>query len=212
MRRRPRVPDASRRARKSGFPMTRTVFLRMRLVHAKGAGRDAGKAEGRRQAADLVRPRPDHPARLETRRALAAHPARHEGGDDEMARHLAIAVAVDHLDMVVEADDRGRDADLFVELAQGGLLERFAHFDETAGKREQAFGRRPVARGEQNAPVADDRKGRRKQRMLGIGPLRHVTPSEARRRRKKALPPTPVLDSRRQTYWPPSMCSSAPFT
>ena len=104
-----------------------------------------------------------------------------------MARHLAIAVAVDHLDMVVEADDRGRDADLFVELAQGGLLERFAHLDETAGKREQAFGRRPVARGEQDAPVADDRKGRRKQRMLGIGPPRHVTPSEARRRRKKAL-------------------------
>ena len=43
-----------------------------------------------------------------------------------MARHLPVVVTLDHLDMIVEADDRGRDADLLLELTQGGLFERLA--------------------------------------------------------------------------------------
>ena len=102
-----------------------------------------------------------------------------------------VAVETDRLDVIDEGENLRGDADLFGELAQGGLAQRLADFHDAARQRIEAGQRRARAPRDEDAPLAEHRDRRRQNRPRGIEPFIHARP---------------------QTCWPPLISSSAPWT
>ncbi len=102
----------------------------------------------------------------------------------------ALLIALDLLDMIVEGDDLGAQADFFVKLAKGGLAQGLADLDAAARQRVEALQRRPRAPRDQRPALLEHGQ-------------RH---GEDRPRRIKAVA------LRRHTCWPPLIWISAPCT
>lgn len=88
---------------------------------------------------------------------FACRPAGDERGDDEMGADAA-ALMGDRLQVAVEADDFGIDADLLHKLAGDSLSERLADFDHAARKTEMPDQRRPRPPDDQDPPVPEHRR------------------------------------------------------
>ena len=79
-----------------------------------GAAQHLTEFAGGGEPAEFQRIDPHHGPGFRAGARLAGEPFADEGGDDEMMRHRAFGIAAEDLDMAVEPEDAGRDADLLI--------------------------------------------------------------------------------------------------
>ena len=93
------------------------------------------------------------------------------------------AVENDRFDVIDEGENVRGEADLFGQLARGGLAQSLSDFHHAAGQRVEPGQGRPRAPRDEHAPFAEHRDRGRQNWPRGIEPFIHARP---------------------HTYWPPA--------